>query len=129
MNPRSFAISSRESSASCLVTNDPLEVSPFARQDNVAVPIRSITERPSLFPASLARHPLSVPCGCACLHPEAGCRVCDVWLRWHGWFSSYHYTGSPPVRGHHPRDGVPDCIPFWAEPISVFGSTLITMPR
>jgi hypothetical protein len=39
MNPRSFAISSRKGSASSLVTNDPLEVSPFVRQDNVTVPI------------------------------------------------------------------------------------------
>jgi len=74
MNPRSFAISSRESSASCLVTNDPLEVSPFARQDHVAVPIRSITERPSLFPASSAPHLDSVPYGNACLHQQGEMR-------------------------------------------------------
>ena len=54
---RSFAVSSCEGSASFLVTNDPLEVCPFARRSDVATPIRSITERPSLFPASSARHP------------------------------------------------------------------------
>ena len=46
--------------------------------DDVATPIRSITERPSLFPASSARHPVSVPCGRACLHSKAGCRVYHV---------------------------------------------------
>jgi hypothetical protein len=78
MNPRSFAISSCEGSACYLVTNDPLEVCPFARRSNIATPIRSIIERRSLFPASSARQAVSVPCGRACLHPEAAYRVYDV---------------------------------------------------
>jgi len=80
MNPRSFAISSCEGSACYLVTNDPLEVCPFARWSNIATPIRSIIERHWLFPASSARHAVSVPYGRACLHREAECRVYDVWL-------------------------------------------------
>ena len=72
IDPRSFAISSCEGSTSFLVTNDPLEVCPFARRGDVATPIRSITERPSLSPASSARHPLSVPCGRACLQAGGG---------------------------------------------------------
>ena len=75
---RSFAISSCEGSASSLVTNDPLEVCPFARRSDVATPVRSITERPSLFPASSARHPVSVPCGRACPAAGAECRVYNV---------------------------------------------------
>src|SRR2546428_236082 len=39
-NPCSFAISSCEGSTSCLVTNDPLEVSPLARRGDVATPVR-----------------------------------------------------------------------------------------
>src|SRR5271169_4130586 len=35
----------------------------------IATPIRPITGRLSLFPASSARHPHSEPCGCACLGP------------------------------------------------------------
>jgi hypothetical protein len=73
---RSFAISPYEGSAHSLVTNDPLEVSPLSRRSRT--PIRSITERPWLFPASSARHSLSVPCGRACLQWEAKCRVYDV---------------------------------------------------
>jgi hypothetical protein len=76
--PRSFAISFRAGSARFLVTNDPLEVSPFAWQDDVAVPIRSVTERPLLFPASSARHLDSAPCDDACLTIEARCRVYPV---------------------------------------------------
>jgi hypothetical protein len=67
---RSFAISSCEGSTSFLVTNDLLEVCPFALWGDVATPVRSITERPSLSPASSARHPVSVPYGRAC--PKAG---------------------------------------------------------
>src|SRR5437867_6266811 len=67
LTPRSFAISSCAGSARFLVTNDPLEVSPFARRDDVAVPIRPITERHWLFPASSARHLNSAPCGDTCL--------------------------------------------------------------
>jgi hypothetical protein len=76
-DPRSFAISSLDGFASFLVTNDPLEVSPLARQSNAL--IRSITERPSLSPASSACHPSSPPCGAACLpQAQAGCQVCHV---------------------------------------------------
>src|SRR5213082_2052274 len=113
--PRSFAISSYAGSARFLVTNDPLEVCPFARRSDVATPIRSITERPSLSPASSARHHLGVPCGRACLHPKAGCRVCDV--------SPCLYTGSrfcpcaPLTRSEHPG-----CVAVWLEPVRVFGS-------
>jgi hypothetical protein len=72
---RSFAISSFEGFASSLVTNDPLEFGPLARQS--IAPIRSITERPSLSPASYACHPHSPPCGAACL-PQAGCQAYHV---------------------------------------------------
>jgi hypothetical protein len=67
----SFAISSYEGFASFLVTHDRLEVCPFARWGDVAAPIRFITKRRSLFPASHARHPGSAPCDDACLN-EAG---------------------------------------------------------
>ena len=50
--PRSFAISSCEGSACCFVTNDPLEVSPLSRRNDIATPIRPITGRLLLFPIS-----------------------------------------------------------------------------
>ncbi len=43
-----------------------MEVSPLARGMILplgATPIRSITERLSLFPSSLTRHPIGSPCG------------------------------------------------------------------
>jgi hypothetical protein len=67
-------------SACFLVTNDPLEVCPFARRDNATVPIHSVTERPWLFPASSARYSHNAPCGTVCLD-EAECRVCHVPLK------------------------------------------------
>jgi len=69
-DPRSFALSTCEGSARSLVTNDQLEVSPFARRDDIAIPIRSVTERHLLSPVSSACHPVSVPCGRACLRTE-----------------------------------------------------------
>jgi hypothetical protein len=73
--PRSFAISSFEGSDSSLVTSDLLEVSLLAQRGDVAAPIRPITGRPLLFPASSTRHSISAPCGDACLTIEAECRV------------------------------------------------------
>jgi hypothetical protein len=67
----SFAISSYEGFASFLVTHDRLEVCLFAQRGDVAAPIRFITKRHSLFPASSARHPGSAPCDDTCLN-EAG---------------------------------------------------------
>ncbi len=43
-----------------------MEVSLLSQRSDVATPIRSITERHSLFPASFTRCPNSVPCGNAC---------------------------------------------------------------
>jgi hypothetical protein len=76
---RSFAISSREGSARFLVINDQLEVCLLSQRSDVATPIRSITERHSLSPASLTRHLNSAPCGDACRNP-ARCRVYSVLL-------------------------------------------------
>jgi len=49
--PRSFAISSCDGSACFLVLHDLLEVCPLIAE-KLPLPIRSITERPLLFPAS-----------------------------------------------------------------------------
>jgi hypothetical protein len=67
----SFAISSYEGFASFLVTHDRLEVCLFAQRGDVAAPIRFVTKRRSLFPASSARNPRSAPCDDTCLN-EAG---------------------------------------------------------
>jgi hypothetical protein len=53
----SFAISSYEGFASSLVTHDRLEVCPFARQGDVAAPIRFITK--TTFAFSSIRYPAS----------------------------------------------------------------------
>jgi len=57
----------------------PLEVCPLSRW-NIGVPVRSVTERLSLSPASSARYSVSVPRGLACRLWAAERRVYDVWL-------------------------------------------------
>ena len=54
-----ICFSSFEGSTGSLVTNDLLEVGPLARRSDVATPIRPITGRHWLSPASFARHPVS----------------------------------------------------------------------
>ncbi len=61
-----ICISSHKDSVSSLVNHDQMEVSLLSQRSDVATPIRSITERHSLFPASFTRCPNSVPCGNAC---------------------------------------------------------------
>ena len=61
-----ICFSSREDSVSSLVNHDQLEVCLLSQRSDVATPIRSITERHSLFPASFTRYPNSVPCGSTC---------------------------------------------------------------
>jgi len=76
---RSFAISSYEGSACCFVTNDLLEVCLLAQQSDVVTPIRPITGRHSLVPASSTCHPISGPYDRACLS-EAECQAYRVSL-------------------------------------------------
>jgi hypothetical protein len=66
MVSRSFAISSCEDSVSSFVNHDQLEVCLLSQRSDVATPIRSITERHSLSPASFTRCPGNVPYGNAC---------------------------------------------------------------
>jgi hypothetical protein len=61
-----ICFSSREDSVSSLVTYDPLEVCLLSQRSDVATPIRSITERHSLSPASFTRCPNNVLCSNAC---------------------------------------------------------------
>jgi hypothetical protein len=59
--PRSFAISSYDGSACFLVLHDLLEVC-LLTAGKLPLPIRSITERPLLFPASSPRKPVGDSC-------------------------------------------------------------------
>jgi hypothetical protein len=61
-----ICISSGEDSVSSFVNHDPLEVCLLSQRSDVATPIRSITERRSLSPASFTRCLNSVPRGDAC---------------------------------------------------------------
>ena len=82
--PRSFAISLCTGSASFPVTNDPLEVSPFARRtvlQSLSAPLRN---GPRFFQYPLPNHPVSVPCGRACLLSKAKGWVYHVSLKQRG---------------------------------------------
>jgi len=61
-----ICISSGEDSVSSFVNHDHLEVCPRSQRSNVPTPIRPITERRSLSPASFTRCLNSVPRGSAC---------------------------------------------------------------
>ena len=63
----SFAISSCVGSACGFVMNYQLEVGLLSQRSDVATPVRPITGRHSLSPASSARRTDSGPCGHACL--------------------------------------------------------------
>lgn len=123
---RSFAISSHEGSASYLVTNDPLEVSPLARRDGAALSIHPITGWRSLFPASSARQLVSVLYSRACLC-EASCRVYRVPLKQHEGVSPCLFTGSLNIRVPPLHKGATHCFAFWLKPVSVFGLLRFTM--
>jgi hypothetical protein len=105
-----------------------MEVCPLSRGMMLplgSIPIRSVTERPSLFPSSFTHSPIGIPCGFLPANGRAMGLPCSVlttrWVR-----------ASLSAGGHSSMTGdfgapVPCHIPFfWLKPISVFGSTCLT---
>ena len=98
----------------------------FARSD-VAIgstPIRPITGRRSLPPPSFTRSPVGAPRGGPTL--AGGLRAYHVASRERAWVRSRLYAGgASSAPGEFGAPG-PGHVPFWSEPISTFGSSLIT---
>jgi hypothetical protein len=119
---RSFVVSSCEGSESSFVIHDQLEVCLLSQRNDVAIPIRSITERPSLFPASHARYLNSAPCGDACSPGERDVGFILFLLNDTNDLAPASYTGSHIVRVLQVSGGSNRLHAFWLEPVSVFGS-------
>ena len=80
--PRSFAISSYDGSACFLVLHDLLEVC-LLIAEKLPLPIRSITERPLLFPASFPRKPIGDSCEALSPISQGGLRGYHVLIQRH----------------------------------------------
>ncbi len=97
---------------------------PACAGGDVATPIRSIIDRPSLFPSSFTRRPIGWPCGRLSL--AGGRRAYHVASRKQAWVRSrLNAGGSTSALGEFaaPRPGH---IPFWSKPISTFGLPFVT---
>lgn len=92
--------------------------------DNVSVPIRPITGWPLLFPLSSTRIPVGLPCGLLSL--SGGIRAYRVPLE----YQSGLDPSFPPVAvcsRYRTRNPIFQLRAFWLEPVSIFGSSHITV--
>ncbi len=93
--------------------------------DIFSTPIRAITARHSLFPASHTRIPIGVPCGPLC--PEGReygltvFRVDDTWE-----VRCRHFPGGAFVLALEPENPKTNPLTFWFMPISIFGMVQFT---
>src|SRR5450631_4566694 len=95
--PRSFAISSLDGSACSLVLHDLLEVC-LLIAEKLPLPIRPITERHLLFPASSLRKPVGDSCEALSQIFRGGLRGFHVLIQRQDLFSPHLHTGSLNVR-------------------------------
>ena len=109
---------------------DPLEVSSLARGvmlPSGATPVRFVTNRPSLFPASSTRRPMGLPYGSLSqLRESAGLTVFRPIDLMNGLGSLF----PPMALIAHDRGGFSPAtrhVAFWPKPISTFGLFYITM--
>ena len=92
--------------------------------DHVSTRIRFITKRHLLFPSSQTRTPIGSPCGSlSCKNKTGGIRGFHVPHKYHS--EQLRFCPSTGDTTSAKRDVITlvlDHLPFWLEPISIFGS-------
>jgi hypothetical protein len=110
-----------------LVTGHPMEVCSLSCEVMLptgATSIRPITGRPSLFPSSFTRRPISLSCDSLSQKEDDGLntfRVCT-----NEWGRSRLFAGGTSSAVEDFEAPTPDHLPFWPKPVSTFGLAALT---